>query len=151
MSLRRPLVQLLGTVVVLAGCGSSTAPDALSPDPTLNLNSAYAVWTAFHPSSYRFQMDTQGSWMPSPGFIEIEVSGGRVTAAHNTHTGAPVQIEYLLTIDGLWSRLLSARAQGTSLSDLRFSRQGVPVEAMVGSFADDSGIRYQVRSFSLGR
>ena len=153
-SLLRSL-RLLGAVMLaLAGCTSSTEPGFhgdLVFDPVLDLDAAHARWTALNVRSYTFEVQTEPSMLQSPGFLRIDVTEGRVTRARLADTGRAVEPFWALTIDELWTRLLSARARGEQMTQLRFSFEGIPIEAMVGSFANDSGVRYRVRSFAAHR
>lgn len=148
--LRSP--RLLGAVVLaLTGCTSSTAPGVLVLDPRLDLDAAHARWTALNAREYTFEVQTETAMLPSRGFLRIDVADGRVTRVRLADTGIPVEVVWAFTIDDLWTRLLSARAQRKDLTELRFSVEGIPIEAMVGSFADDSGVRYRVRRFNALR
>jgi hypothetical protein len=53
------------------------------------------------------------------------------------------------TIDQLWDRLAAARAAGETLTELRFSLHGLPIQAMVGSFANDGGVLYRLRAYRI--
>jgi hypothetical protein len=147
--MRRLFVGTL-VAVALSGCASSTSPD-LAPDPSLSFDTAYARWTAVAHTNYAFEFDQQGSWVPSPGFIRATVTDGRLTDLHLVDSHEVVPLTAGFTIDQLWGRLIAARASGESLAELQFSRDGVPIQAMVGSFANDGGVFYRVRSFEQNR
>jgi hypothetical protein len=144
---RRQLNFFAAVSLILAACTPSTAPVGLTVDPSVDFDAARAQWTAGHASAYTFEVETLNSMVPSIGYVRIDVVNGHVSSARTANTGAPVPLTSAFTIDDLWSRLLSARARAVTPIDVHFSREGIPVDAMVGSFANDSGVRYLVRSF----
>lgn len=152
MPLPRTNQILLGAAIaVLAACSSVTgvadATDVV--DPTLDFDSAQMRWVAVRPSNYGFDFITHTAMVPSAGFHHVEVLDGRVATvwSYSTGGGTFASASYGLTIDSLWARFNRAKSQGETLTSLRFSTEGVPLEAMVGSFANDGGVHYEVRNF----
>jgi hypothetical protein len=137
---------LFAAMTLLVACSSSTAPDLVA-DPTLGFDTARARWTATRPADYTFEFDAQGAWFPSPGYYHATVVGGRLVDLRLAATGAPADLVNGFTIDQLWDRLAAAKSTGEPLTDLQFSVQGIPIQAMVGTFANDGGVRYRLRAF----
>jgi hypothetical protein len=54
---------------------------------------------------------------------------------------------FTLTVDTIWEMLLAARASG-ELNSAVFNQRGVPVEADMGPWPVDGGVRYSVRNFT---
>jgi hypothetical protein len=46
--------------------------------------------------------------------------------------------------------LAAAKAAGQPLSDLQFSREGIPMQAAVGSVGSQAGVRYRLRGYLIG-
>jgi hypothetical protein len=146
--LRSTRALLCSAIVIVAACSSITeVPDARDvEDPTLDFNSAQLRWAATHASSYGFDVIVQTAMVPSAGFHHVDVQNGRVVSVVSYSTGERVAVSNGFTIDALWERLNAAKRQG-ELSQLRFSTDGVPLEAMTGSYANDSGTHYELRNF----
>ncbi len=137
--------RLLGVAfALLAACSSVTEV----ADATLDLDAAHARWMSTHPASYTFDFNSQGSAFPTPEYYRVEVTNNRITAVTRLPTGEPVVVTRALSIDDLWVVLTSARARGEPLSSLEFSSAGVPLLAVVGSFANDSGTSYRIRNYT---
>jgi hypothetical protein len=148
--MRRLFVGTLAAFVALSACRSSTSPE-LVPDPSLSFDAAYARWTAARPTDYTFEFDVANAWVPSPGFSRVTVTDGRVVEVHQLQSGESMPVAAGFTIDQLWVRLIAARAAGETLSELQYSREGIPIQAMVGSFASDGGVFYRLRAFEQNR
>jgi hypothetical protein len=138
---------LLGAaIILLAACSSATDATPVA-DASLDFESARIRWAASHPSSYGFDFIAYTAMLPSADFHHVEVAGGRVTTVRSQSTGVLVGNSVGFTIDDLWARLITAKSQGESLSHLYFNSAGVPIEVMIGSFANDGGVHYEVRNF----
>lgn len=147
MPLPRSTRVLLGVVLgLLWACSSATDATNIA-DPTLDFDSAQIRWTTSHPSTYSFEVITYTAMLPSSGFYHVEVTDNRVATVRSDSTGALVAASFGFTVDELWARLNWARGQGDGVSSLRFSREGVPIQAMTGSFANDGGVYYELRNF----
>ncbi len=131
---------------LIAACSSATA---LADDAEFDrdFDAARRRWLAARPTNYTFDFHAQSAWFPPGDYTRIEVRDGRIVAARNATTGDPQPTDHLQTIDELWAVLVAARERGETLSQLRFNRLGVPLDAMVGTFADDGGVHYSVRRF----
>ena len=145
-ALVRPLVA--ASVFAAAGCSSVVAViDDREFDR--DFDAARRRWLAARPADYTFDFHLQTAWFPPGDYTRIEVRDGRVVAARNARTGAPSPIEHLRTIDEIWDRLVAARDRRETLSQLRFNLIGAPLDAMVGTFANDGGVHYSVRRFTV--
>ena len=136
-----PLALLLAT----AACSSATEPDGTFDH---DLDAARERWAAARPGDYAFELRITTAWFPPGGYTRTEVRDGAVVAVRRVETGEPLAITNALTIDGIHAALAWARERGEPLSQLRFDRDGVPLEAMSGTFANDGGVRYEVRRFT---
>jgi hypothetical protein len=149
--MRSALRRFVAASIVLAACSSSTAPQ-LEADPSLSFDAARARWAAAHPASYTFELDARNAWGTSPGWRVATVVDGVLTEVRLVSTGERLGLDYGYTIDELWNRLATARSAGEAVSQLEFSAEGIPISAMVGTFANDGGVEYVVRTFeTLGR
>jgi hypothetical protein len=152
--MRRFFVGTFAAFVALSACMSSTSPDSspeLVPDPSLSFETAHARWTAARPTGYTFELDVQGAMVPSPGFARVTVSDGRLVDVRRAATGEPISLAAGFTIDQFWDRLIAARAAGETVAELQYSREGIPIQAMVGTFANDGGAFYRLRAFEQTR
>ena len=141
MSRSRPTLRsLAAALLLLTACDSGTGPDG-------DLEAAYLRWSSTRPARYSFEFAIETAWFPPSGYYSVDVRDGTVIAARQVATGDPILAQNAFTIDDLWERILDARDRGESLTRLRFSREGVPLEAMIGTFADDGGVHYSVRNF----
>ena len=130
--------------VALTGCSSGT-----DPEERLDLETARSRWLAAGVRDYTFEYATATVVLPGPsGFYRVDVRDGSAVSARYVDTGAVVPASTALTVDGIWARILAARAAGEPVTSLRFDRRGVPLQAMVGSFANDGGVHYSVRRFT---
>ena len=141
----------LAALVALAGCGT-TEPLSLElvPDPTLTFDTARARWLASRPASYTFEFDAANAMVPSPGFARVTVAGGALVEVRRVESGELLALGHGFTIDQLWERLAAARAAGEAVSELQFSVEGIPIRAMVGTFANDGGVLYRLRAYTGG-
>lgn len=148
--LRSTRALLCAAIAIVGACSSVTGvPDATDiADPTLDFDSAQLRWAAAHPSNYGFDFIVHTAMVPSAGFHHVDVQNGRVAIVFRYPGGEHVDAKNGFTVDTLWARLNAAKRQGESLSQLRFSTDGVPLEAMTGSFANDGGVHYELRNFA---
>jgi hypothetical protein len=147
--MRRPFALTSLALVLAVGCSTSTAPvDPLIPDPTLDVATAHARWRAFGAIGYTFEIEVQGSSLPSPGYYYVVVEAGKVTSAHLMVNAEPRHPREVPSIDQLWAYILSAAAS-KQLYEPTFTRDGIPITVMTGSFANDSGTRFTIRSFAV--
>jgi hypothetical protein len=147
--MRRLMVGTLAAFI-LSACTSTTSPE-LVPDASLTFETAHARWTAARPTDYTFEFDVQGAMVPSPGFAQVTVTDGRIVDVRRQRSGEPLLLAQGFTIDQLWDRLIAARAAGEALTELQYSREGIPIQAMVGTFANDGGSFYRLRAFEQAR
>ena len=139
--------RLLAALVLAAACASSTEPGSLKADPSLDLASAHTRWLAVHPSSYTAEISVAGSMLPPAGYVRVTVINGTVTDARLVSNGTPVDLTTAPTVDGVWASLLQAQAMHEPITDAQFTSDGIPIHAMRGTFANDGGVAYAIRSF----
>lgn len=142
MSRRWARFGVVGIAATLLGCSKPTEPRHADVDL------ARSVWLADHPRAYTFEVATASSWFPKSGYFLVQVSDGQVLAASDS-TGKAVT-NFTLTVDGIWDRLLAARARG-ELNSALFNQRGVPVESDMGPWPVDGGVHYSVRNFAAHR
>jgi hypothetical protein len=133
---RSLVVAVLGSA--LAGCSTPTEPTHS------DVGRARIAWLATQATSYTFEVAIETSWVPKSGYYRVEVRDKVVIAAREEN-GNPAP-GFSLTIDEIWDRLLDARERG-ELNSALFGRHGVPVEADMGPWPVDGGVRYSVRRF----
>ena len=138
----------LATLLVLGACGTATTAPELVVDPALTFDAAHARWVTFRPANYSFEFNEQGSWFFTPGYSRATVADGRLVALRPVGWHERVSPGAGFTIDELWERLTAARTRGEMLSNLQFSREGIPVLAIVGDHAVDGGMTYRLRAFA---
>jgi hypothetical protein len=139
---------LATSLVAAVACSSASTPD---PTFDYDFDAARARWAGARPSSYSFELLVTTAWVRPDGFDRIDVQNGVVAAVRHLDTGATRPAAGAPTIDSIYAQLAAARARGEALSQLRFDRAGVPLEAMYGTFANDGGVHYEVRGFTRGR
>src|SRR3954469_17733125 len=130
--------RLLAATIAVAACSSSTSP-LLIGDHSLTEQTAHARWIEFRPASYSFEFIVQSVWFAAPDFARFTVTDGQVTAVRYVNTGEQLPLERGFTIDALYGQFDAARARGESITDLEFTAQGIPIQAMIGTFANDGG------------
>lgn len=138
----------LATLLVLGACGTALTAPELVVDPALTFDAAHARWVAFRPANYSFEFNVQGSWFLSPGYSRATVVDGRLVAVRPVGWRKQVSPTDGFTIDELWVRLVAARTSGEMFPHLQFSREGIPVVAIVGDHAVDGGMTYRLRAFA---
>ena len=125
--------------VLAAGCGSATEPH------TSDVAFAHAQWLGFHPASYSFDLSMQASTPPS-GPVHITVTNGLRSSALD-QSATPLEF-WDVTIDTIWAQILSARQSGM-LNSAEFTMSGVPTDVDMGSWANDYGVHYTIRNFTV--
>jgi hypothetical protein len=83
--------------------------------------------------------------------VRATVTRGRAVDVRLASSDEPLALSAGLTIDQLWDLLIAARARGETLAELQYSGEGIPIRAMMGSFADDGGVLYRLRAFEPTR
>ena len=133
---RRVIAAVL-LAVATAACSDRSDPLATHSD----IDAARAEWLAAGIVDYRYELriDAQAG---TSGYIAIRVEDDTVVSA----AGEPWQRR---TITDLWDQILAARESG-DLTYAVFDDRGVPVNFVVGSLIDDSGVRYLRRRFRRG-
>jgi hypothetical protein len=140
----------LAILAVAAACSTPMTMPEMAVDPALSFDQARARWQATQPLDYSFEFEAESPADPSPGFYRVTVLGGRLAAVRRSYSGEIAPLDQGFTIDELWRRLAAAKAAGQPLSDLQFSREGIPMQAAVGAAGSDAGVRYRLRSYIIG-
>ena len=144
----RSLTSRLTSAVLLAAAACAAEPTAADETFDTDLDAARARWVAARPSDYSFELRVNTAWFPPRGYDLVIVRNGAVASVRRLDTGEGLPTANAYTIDGIYDVLASYRARGEPLARLRFNADGVPLEAMAGSFANDGGVAYQVRAFT---
>jgi hypothetical protein len=80
-----------------------------------------------------------------PGTVQVTVRDGRVTDVRQVANGQPVPRETLpeyLTVDALFDAIAAAQSRNDYTSSRFHPTLGYPVEAEIGTLANDAGVRY---------
>lgn len=130
---------LLTALLFASGCSSATEPLLRDVDV------ARTRWLADRPAEYMIEVAIATSWTPKSAYHRAAVVGARLTSVVDEN-GAPVSTTWAISIDSLWQRVLTERANGT-LNSAVFSRAGVPLETDWGPWPVDGGVHYSVRNY----
>lgn len=117
-------------------------------EPHDNILVARRAWLASKVTSYTFEFASETSWFPRSDYYRIRVVDREAVEA-TTSDGEPVP-DLTVTVDEIWDRILAAHVNG-ELNSVLFDRRGVPIEADMGDWALDGGVRYFVRNFVPSR
>lgn len=141
--MRRALLPLLLALVLtpISGCSS---PTELHGD----IAAARMDWMRMNARDYVFEVSITSSWTPPSGFFRVRVVNRQVIEAFQPN-GSPAQ-GFTLTLDGIWDRILAAQTDD-QVNAVSFDGRGVPIEADIGHWASDGGMRYSVRRFARQR
>jgi Family of unknown function (DUF6174) len=137
----------VAALALLAAAACDAGPTAADETFDSDLDAARARWVAARPSDYSFELRVNTAWFPPRGHDLIIVRNGAVASVRRLDSGESLPTANAYTIDGIYEVLASFRARGEPLARLRFNADGVPLEAMAGSFANDGGVAYEVRAF----
>jgi hypothetical protein len=148
--MRRFVPFAVAILAVASACSTPMSMPEMAVDPALSFEQARARWLETRPFDYSFEFEAESPADPSPGFYRVTVVGGRLAAVRRSYSGEIAPLDQGFTIDELWQRLAAAKAAGQPLSDLQFSREGIPMQAAVGSVGSGAGVRYRLRSYIIG-
>jgi hypothetical protein len=124
----------------------SPAPQAPAPAQTGDVSAARARWDARKPAAYAYDFSVT-CFCIHRGEYAVEVRGGRIASLRARDTGAAVpedRAAYILTVDGLFDRMVAASREGTPVRATYDAALGYPTEAEIGMLADDSGTLYRI-------
>ena len=131
---------LVAAVLFACGCGSGT-------EPVLHdIDLARTRWLANRPAEYVFEVAIASSWTPKTSYHRATVVVTDVTSVVD-EKGAAVSSTWAISIDSLWQRILTERANG-SLNSAVFSQVGVPLETDWGPWPVDGGVHYSIRNYA---
>jgi hypothetical protein len=126
-----------------------TACNAATEPLLHDIDVARARWLANRPAEYEFEVATATSWTPKSPYHRATVVGESVVAVVDEN-GVPVTLSWAISLDSLWKRIITERAQG-SLNSAVFSQSGIPLEVDWGPWPVDGGVHYYVRNFTRRR
>ncbi|HST59310.1 MAG TPA: DUF6174 domain-containing protein [Longimicrobium sp.] len=102
------------------------------------------VWDAQDIDDYRFAY-SRVCFCPQRSTVQVTVRDGRVTDVRQVNNGRPVPRENwveFLTVDALFDAIAEAQAR-SEYTALKFHPTlGYPVEAEIGTLANDAGVRH---------
>lgn len=130
------------TATLLSGCTIFSADE-----PPQTVEAALARWQRAGIVDYSFQLATTCFCVGPQGSTRVVVRDGAVTAVTLANGKASNPAGWP-SMQALLHRLRDAAQTGTRI-DASFDSRGAVVEATVGQLANDSGVRYQVRSFAV--
>lgn len=145
--MRHPVLIAALALSALTACTPAAVPDEPSaPAASGSGTAAQAAWEARGPSAYAYQLEIS-CFCIHRGQYAIEVRDDRILSARNAATGAPPtenQLSWLLTVDRLLEAIRQASSIGTPVRATYDPSLGYPVEAEIGTLADDSGTLYRI-------
>jgi uncharacterized protein DUF6174 len=134
-------IATIAVATTLLGCSGATEP--------LGNHAEFgrALWLARRPQAYSFDVAVT-AFFSAPGYVRVRVSDGQAVDARDS-SGQTVA-NFNLTIDDIWNNVEAARVRN-EVNAIRFDERGVPVEADIGTWANDGGVHYSVRNFAASR
>lgn len=141
-------ISLLALALTLsAACGTQDGV-LVDPQPVQgvagNLAEQRQRWERQGIDDYRVAFSRE-CFCVQPGTVQITVRDGRITDVRQVANGQPVPSETLgeyLTVEALFDAIAAAQA-GNEYTSIRFHPTlGYPVEAELGTLANDAGVRY---------
>ena len=136
----RPIRGLL-VVLALAACDSPTSVTPVPGDPEVQRQ----VWEAQGIDDYRYLLNIL-AMAPTPR-MRVDVRDGEVVDVVDARTGERLPAEawsMVLTVDGVFDRVVSARAQGIDTEVTFHPRLGHPVAARIDRLDLDAGVVYSI-------
>lgn len=140
----------LFALLVLAACSD---PFGSEPVPvTGETREQLEKWKAQRLHDYRFIVSRNCFCPPEATQpARVEVRGGRVARVTSVRTGTALDVRLGFTVDQLFAWIAAAERDGTYLSVLYHPRRGHPVEAVIGTLANDAGVGYSISSLEAIR
>lgn len=136
-------IRSIALALVLAGCA---APLAQGGAGAQDASAQRRLWTQQGMDDYRFVLARE-CFCLGRGPMQVTVRDGRVAEVRDPQTGTPVDEQtasVVLTIDGLFDRIAEAQANGEHTAVKYHPTLGYPVNAEIGTLANDAGTRYLV-------
>lgn len=122
----------------------SDGPPAASDDGAIA--AAQRRWEARRPAAYAYDLAIS-CFCIHRGEYALEVRGGEITSVRDKATGAPAEasrVEWMVTVDRLFEVMRQAAQAGTPVRAVYHPELGHPVEAEVGTLANDAGTQYRI-------
>ncbi len=143
----RPFALVL--TLAAAACSGNDEMDVLTdPQPVQGVAGNPAqqrtAWEAQAIDDYRFAY-SRVCFCLQRGTVRVTVRDGRVTDVRQVKTGLQVPRESwgeFLTVDGLFDEIAEAQARSEYAAATFHPTLGYPVEAEIGTLANDAGVRH---------
>lgn len=146
--MRHPV--LIAAVLALSAAACTpAAPPADTPPPAsgaADATAAQRTWEARRPAAYAYELEIS-CFCLHRGRFALEVRDGRIASARDAASGAPAeasQVEWMVTVDGLFERMREASRAGTPVRADFDPAWGYPTEVEIGLLANDSGTLYRI-------
>lgn len=149
MILLRPLALVL-TLAAAACSGNDDIDVLVDPQPVEgvagNVAQQRGVWERRGIDDYRFAYG-RVCFCLQHGTVQVTVRDGRVTDVRQVESGQPVPRESwgeFPTVDGLFDAIIAAQARDDYTAVKYHPTLGYPVEAEIGTLANDAGVRHML-------
>lgn len=144
---------LIATAFLLsasAACTASGAQPGGTPAPAESGDAAAAqrTWEARRPAAYAYDLAIS-CFCIHRGEYTVEVRNGAITSVRTRTVGAspePPRVEYMMTVDQLFSAIREASQNGTPVRATYHAQWGYPTEAEIGTLANDAGTLYRIKN-----
>lgn len=142
----RPIVFVLALAV--AACSSNDGDVLVDPRPVEgvagNVAEQRQLWARQGIDDYRVAY-SRVCFCIQRGTVQLTVRDGRITDVRQVESGQRVPGEAVgeyLTVNDLFTRIEQAQASGTYTDVKYHPTLGYPVEAEIGTLANDAGVRH---------
>lgn len=136
------LMGILMLLVSLGACRESTGPDPVSGE----LSPYQKLWQAQGMDDYQFTYARACFCTPEDQEpVRITVRGDRVVSVASLKMGEKRGTLSYPTVDGLFDRLADAMQSGTHAEAKYHPRLGYPMQAVIGTLANDAGVAHSLR------
>jgi hypothetical protein len=138
-------------VLALATAACSGTDDVLvDPQPVEgvagDVSQQRGVWDAQDLDDYRFAY-SRVCFCVQRGTVQVTVRDGRITDVRQVESGQPVPREAwgeFPTVDALFERIAEAQSRNEYTALKFHPTRGYPVEAEIGTLANDAGVRHML-------
>ncbi len=145
----RPLALVF--TLAAAACSDNDDLDVLvDPQPVEGVAGTTAqqrqVWEGQGIDDYRFAY-SRLCFCLQRGTVQVTVRDGRITDVRQVESGQPVPRDAwgeFPTVDGLFDGIIAAQARDDYTSIKYHPTLGYPVEAEIGTLANDAGVRHML-------
>lgn len=144
--MRHPTLIAAALALSLAAACTPTPAPTDGPPVSAGAAEAQRTWQTQRPAAYTYQYEVS-CFCLHRGSYAVEVRNGRIASVRDAATGAPAEasrLEYIVTPDRLFEMIAEASRDGT-YTRVEYDRQmGYPVEAEIGTLANDAGTLYRI-------